>query len=622
MWRFGCVLLPLYVACQKISPMYKKAPAFPKDFIWLNTDKPLTWEALQGKFVLLDFWTYCCINCMHVLPDLKRLEKEFPELVVIGVHSAKFDNETEVENIRQAILRYDIEHPVIVDRGYTIWQRYAIRAWPSFVLVDPKGYILARSSGEGIYEALQPFLSKQLEAYRLSGELRTERLTFRLEKSVNTLGILAFPGKIRADRRGKRLFVSDSNHNRILILSPSGEVLEVVGSGAEGAEDGSFDQASFFRPQGLAYDENADVLYVADTDNHLIRLVDFQRKEVRTIAGTGQQARSYVRQGQGTEIALNSPWDVCLLDGYLYIAMAGPHQIWRMDLSNYKLEVYAGSGYENLIDGPRLTAALAQPSGITTDGKKIYFVDSETSSLRVVEGDQVRTLIGKGLFDFGDAEGSFNQTLFQHPIGVQYHEGVLYIADTYNHKIKKVDLQNRTVQTLIGSRRGYADGNALQARLNEPNDITFLDRLFYVMDTNNHLIRIYDPQTGQVSTLALRGADKLHRKSLQRHSLFPQGQELGTIALHPQGTKVSFHLPEGYELNLDAPHYYQLEEGMPMPLRSLSLTLHKPGRVEVGLYLCRKAEKSLCFQAVYSFTVQENLPNPSQEKTFSLPPLK
>jgi len=122
----------------------------PTDLVWLNTAKPLRLEELRGKFVLLDFWTYCCINCMHVIPELKRLEKGYPtELVVIGVHSAKFSNERLTDNIRQAILRYEIGHPVVNDKEMQIWRSYAVRSWPTLVLVDPEGYVIGAYSGEG-----------------------------------------------------------------------------------------------------------------------------------------------------------------------------------------------------------------------------------------------------------------------------------------------------------------------------------------------------------------------------------------------------------------------------------------------------------------------------------------
>src|SRR5438132_6854040 len=276
---------------------------------WLNTDKPLTLSALKGKVVLLDFWTYGCINCMHIIPDLKKLEKKYPnELVVIGVHSAKFANEKETENIRRIILRYEIEHPVVNDADFAIWNAYAVNAWPTRCLIDPAGYIIGRLSGEGGYEVLDKAISDTIAEFRKRGKLNEAPLKLVLERAKIGDLPLAFPGKILADAKSDRLFIADSDHNRIVIAKLDGTLIETIGKGAQGADDGSFDRASFFRPQGMVLD--GDMVYIADTENHLIRQVDLKSKTVKTIAGTGQQSRQHGESGPARSIALNSPWDL------------------------------------------------------------------------------------------------------------------------------------------------------------------------------------------------------------------------------------------------------------------------------------------------------------------------
>ncbi len=601
--------------------MGRRAPEFPSGLSWLNVSRPLAVHRdLQGRFVLLDFWTYCCINCMHVLPELKRLEREFPELVVIGVHSAKFTNEQEVENIRAAILRYDIEHPVLIDEGYRVWQLYDAHAWPTFVLIGPRGDILWRSSGEGIYEALAPRLKAWIEAYR--SELRLEPLPLRLEKQSRPAGVLAFPGKLAVDPLRKRLFLTDSNHNRILVLSPSGEVLEVIGSGEEGWRDGSFTEAAFFRPQGLTYHPAQDALYVADTENHLIRRVRLQDRRVETIAGTGQQARRLVREGHGPNTPLNSPWDVALAGDTLYIAMAGFHQLWALSLRDLHVRVVAGSGYENLADGPALVAALAQPSGLVVapDGK-VYFVDSETSSVRYLEKGHVRTLVGQGLFDFGYQDGPLAQALFQHPIGLTYQEGALYVADTYNHALRKLDLQQKRVQTLVGTgKRGYQDGPAHTALLNEPNDLVWLDGQLYFTDTNNHLVRVYDPASGTVRTLDLFPLERLGMRRVRTQSLFEAAQVLSPVAV-PVGQpfSISVRLPEKYLLAEGSPSGWYIGEafyplGQPLP------ALQVATEALLYLYACEgQLSSKLCRLLRYRVPLQPQEQTPARGITLSLP---
>lgn len=373
-----------------------RAPDFPPDADWINTDRPLTLRDLRGKVVLLDFWTYCCINCMHILPDLKRLEHKYAaELVVIGVHSAKFTAERDTGNLRQAVLRYEIEHPVINDPQMYLWRQYAVRAWPSVVLIDPQGKVIGGYSGEGIYEPFDQIIAKVMASFDREGLIDRRPLNLLREADREPQSLLSFPGKVLADAASGRLFIADSNHNRIVVASlVDGAVQEVTGG--------------FHHPNGLALDGN--YLYVADTDNHALRRVDLTTRQVETLAGTG-------RQGD----PLNSPWDLVLNDGVLYIAMAGPHQLWRLDLATRELAVYAGSGAEARIDGPLLTCALAQPSGITTDGCRLYFADSETSSIRSADLDPeglVTTIVGEDLFDYGDIDGSGAAVRLQHPLGV------------------------------------------------------------------------------------------------------------------------------------------------------------------------------------------------------------
>ena len=309
-----------------------RAPKLPQNYPWLNTEKPLSLQQLKGRIVIFDFWTYCCINCLHILPKLKYLEQKYKDsLTVIGVHSAKFDNEKETENIRQAILRYDIEHPVLVDSGFRVWQEYAVRAWPTLMVIDPESYVIGYVSGEGNLDVLEELIQKLISQHQEKGTINFQELNLTLEKQQRPLITpLAFPGKVLATKAG--LFIADSGHHRLVMSSLKGEILHLIGTGQSGLTDGSFNKAQFFAPQGMAFDEENQILYVADTENHALRQVDLKRQIVETIAGTGKQSYNIrPHSGNGLETALNSPWDLQKLGNSLFIAMAGPHQIWEMN---------------------------------------------------------------------------------------------------------------------------------------------------------------------------------------------------------------------------------------------------------------------------------------------------
>lgn len=478
---------------------------------WLNTDKPIYIKDLKGKVVLLDFWTYACINCMHVIPDLKRLEAKYPnELVVIGVHSAKFTNEKDPENIRQAILRYGIEHPVVNDSEFRIWRSYGVRAWPTLVVINPEGYVAGAVSGEGNFEILDKVIKTLIEEYSKEGKINNTPINFALEKYKSIETILSFPGKVATNGKVGNLgliFISDSNNNRIIISDIDGNIKDIIGSGNEGKDDGHFETASFKKPQGIFFTEK--YLYVADTENHLIRRCDLLNKTVETIAGTGVQARGYSEGGNAEHTALNSPWDLIVINDNVYIAMAGWHQIWVMDLKNKYIKPYAGSGREGRLDGKLMESDLAQPSGITTNGKQLFIADSESSSIRAIDLDlngKVETIVGLDLFEFGDVDGAGREVRLQHPLGVLFHNGKIYVADTYNHKIKIVDPENKISKTYLGNGNpGYKDGKSPE--FFEPGGLAISGDNLYVADTNNHRIRIIDMSTGAVSTLNLKGSN-------------------------------------------------------------------------------------------------------------------
>lgn len=483
-----------------------RAPELDGGLEWFNTKRPIKLSDLKGKLVLLDFWTYCCINCMHVIPDLKRLEAQYPnELVVIGVHSAKFTNEQEAENIRQAILRYEIKHPVVNDANFAIWKRYFVNAWPTLILINPEGYIIGYYAGEGNYELINNKIGQTIAEFREKGLLDEKPISFDLESKNVISGILSFPGKVIADEPTNRLFIADSNHNRILITDLAGKVIKIAGNGNAGKNDGNFSESTFNHPQGMVLKGNT--LFVADTENHLIRRLNLDEETVTTIAGTGKQAGFMTQVGEGLTSSLNSPWDLTLIEDKLYIAMAGSHQIWVMDLDSGLVQPHAGSGHEARIDGPLLSSALAQPSGITTDGKRLYFADSEVSSIRSVDlGSEgmVKTIVGIDLFVYGDKDGIGDEVRLQHPLGILYHEGMIYIADTYNHKIKVIDPKGKSCKTLLGTGEpGNADGKAPE--FYEPSGITIANGKLYIADTNNHTIRVADLASMEVTTLPISG---------------------------------------------------------------------------------------------------------------------
>ncbi len=480
------------------------APPLDAAVAWLNVERPLRLRELRGSVVLLDFWTYCCINCMHVQPVLRQLGERYADapVVIIGVHSGKFYAERDPDRVREAIGRYGVEHPVAVDESMAIWSAYGIRSWPTLVVVRPDGKIAAIAPGEPKLEVLDAVIAEELARAQKAGTLAARKPRIRGGARVSHEPLL-YPGKVALAPDG-RLLIADSGHHRVLLTAPDGRVLLTAGSGLRGLMDGPVEEAAFDDPQGLCMVDGA--IYVADARNHALRKIDVEMGTVSTVAGTGELGE-VAPEGRvpGTETALRSPWDLCPVGDVIYVAMAGGHQIWRYFLKTGEIERYAGTGVEALLDGAAGSSAWAQPSGLAARAGVLYVADSESSAVRSIdlERDLVATLVGQGLFAFGDDDGAAEEAMLQHCLGVAIDGDDLLIADTYNGKIKRWSI---------------GDGDAVVVTeldgLSEPGAVAVReDGVLFIADTNAH--RILGVREGAIAELAIRGAPAPREGSLE-----------------------------------------------------------------------------------------------------------
>ncbi len=635
-----------------------KVADFPPGKDWFNS-APLSFQReLAGKVVVLDFWTYCCINCIHVLPDLAALEKQYAGYPVafVGVHSAKFENEKVSENIRQAVLRYGIEHPVINDDEMTMWRGLGVSSWPTLMVIGPKANALLMVSGEGRKDIIDACIAACLQHYP-ADVFKHEPLPIALERDKSPPSPLRFPGKLAIDSANERLFISDSNHNRIVVTDLDGKHLETIGSGRIGLDDGPFARCTFNRPQGIAWREPH--LYVADAENHALRRVDFAKRSVETLVGNGEQGHDRYGGLTGADQLLSTPWDVVLQDQRFFIAMAGTHQIWTYAIAGGVCRNFSGDGSEqNRNDDDRLTAAWAQPSGLSIGagdffggGPQLFVADSESSTVRAIDldGGKTRTVVGgddgrpTNLFAFGDRDGTGDQARLQHCLGVLWHAGLKRVitADTYNHRIKLVDPKTRSVSSWVGSGvAGLKDGAAREAQFAEPSGLALSEdgRRLYVADANNHAIRVIafdpgDPALAEVSTLELTGVPTPLAAEAPRHRRLADLPGTSVVRIDPlklaTGSKgrlvLALSLPADHEYTEGAESRWQVlaDPSLPVVVReknaSGTLTAGKeievpldagakPGRglirVEALAYFCKKGENCSLGAVVFEIPVE------------------
>jgi thiol-disulfide isomerase/thioredoxin len=494
---------------------------------WLNTgDHQPTLADLRGSIVILDFWTFCCVNCLHVLDELRELEERHRDTVVIvGVHSPKFVHEAEHQAVVDAVERYEVHHPVLDDPELATWRQYAVRAWPTLVVIDPEGYVVAQHAGEGHAHALEKLVTRLEQEHAAKGTLRRGDGVYVPPEPVAT--DLRFPGKALALPGSGHYLVSDSTRHALVELAADGEsVIRRIGTGERGLVDGDADTACFSEPQGLALLPDSSVI-VADTVNHALRRLDVETGRVTTVAGTGRQWwQGSPNSGDALAVDLSSPWDVAWFEDRVWIAMAGVHQLWTYDPATGQVQVAAGTTHEGLVDGHAGDAWFAQPSGLSAAGERLWIADSETSALRWAQraeagGYVIRTAVGTGLFDFGHRDGPAGQALLQHPLGVTaLPDGSVAISDTYNNALRRYDPVGGEVSTLATD-------------LREPSDAVVVEGDIVVVESAGHrLTRMHLPQE------AVRVEAVAHRTRRAATDVAAGAFRLDVVFTAPDGQKL------------------------------------------------------------------------------------
>jgi sugar lactone lactonase YvrE len=522
---------------------------------------------------------------MHLLPVLGALEEKHAQdpVAIIGIHSAKFDNEKDPQHILAAMERYGVRHPVLVDSEMAVWNRYGISSWPTLVLIRPNGRVAAVVPGEPDPAQLELAVEQIMADARADGTL-AKGPVLKPAPAPTESGPLAFPGKVLVAPDG-RLFVADSGHHRVLVLSSAGAFVDQIGSGLAGHRDGTFAGAALDDPQGLALD--GQNLYIADDRGQVIVRADLKARTLETVAGTGDLGEVPVGAdpSPALQTALRSPWDLAIRGRILYAALAGSHQIAALDLDKGTITRLAGSGAETLEDGGPDASAFAQPSGLSLDGSTLYVADSESSSVRAIDlGSGVtRTLTGTGLFDWSDGTGAAaGQALLQHPLAVAAAPLGLVVADTYNSKLKVFSRDLKQLSALPSS----ADGVGLW----EPGGLSVApDGSVVVADTNRSRLVRLDPTGKTLTVLSLTGVPAA-TPGVQVASVPAAATSGSTTTAQPapvavegvtvaQGAplRLTLHAPDGYELSSGAPVSITLTTDGNLPLAQTSVSEEAAG---------------------------------------------
>ncbi len=628
------------VASTKNSEVFNSLTFKSEEKKWFNVSKGLTKEDLQGRIVLLDFWTYACIKCIQNIPDIKELEAKFGDkLLVVGVHSGKFDNEKNPQSIKEAIIKYDITHPVINDLNLRIWNSFNIKSWPSLVLINPKGQVEEVFEGIGNSAVLSKKISKLSKKYRFL--LNQDPLPIILEKNKALGNVLNFPTKIEyaknfryKGRKISALIISNSADNNIIVSTLKGEIIAKIGSKISGFKDGDLKEATFNQPVGLLY--KADILYVADRGNHAIRKVNFKTKKVSTVVGSGLRGEIIDKAQNASEVNLSSPQDLEYFPDkdHIMIANLGTNQLLKYNISEDRIVPFSGNGKREMVDGKNGENSLAQPSGLRAFNNKLYFVDSYSSSLRVVNkfGD-VKTLIGDGINKFGNKNGQKSVASMQNPLGLFVDRTGVYIADSYNHLVRKYNHKSKKISNYSGNGIKANDIGAVTS-YNEVSDLISIKGKFYIVDSHNNRIVVKNRMNGKTAIL-----DILPRLRLPQDGLLEYLPNLETlpdsIVKSDENVNLILTLKKDWKINDKAPSFFNLVEVIGKKeanlIASYDWNMVKSGTIKLpkmseknyyylqgSVYYCENKKNALCFIHSYESKITPNEDSDVQSIEISL----
>ncbi len=615
-----------------------------KDAYWFNTSRSVNKEDLKGKLVLLDFWSYSCVYCIQSLPQIRELQDDLgSKITVIGVHSARFEGEKNRTAIKKAILKYNIDFPVIDDSNLKIWKKFNLKYWPTYILINPYGNIIEKFSTKKDLKKLTKAVKKAAKKYKY--EINRDPLPTLPEK-YNTIGnVLSFPTDLKSTKnfsfRSKEvpaIFIANSSKNKIYVTSLSGDILFKIGSGVDGFEDGGFASSSFSRPRGLLY--KSGKLYVADTGNNALRVIDFKKKEVATLIGSGELGGiiKYGKKIDADDFDLSSPNALEFFpdSNHIVIANSGANQILSYDIKKHLIKVVAGDGSLGDKDGKLSTNSLAQTADLAVYNKKLYFVDSKSSSLRVLDkSGNVQTLIGQGLSKFGNKTGSKDEALMQNPSGLEVDDTGVYIVDSFNNSIKKYNFSSKKLSNYFGSGKiGEVLGDSKESEFDEPKKITSVLNRFYISDTNNNRIVSISRSKPKSEVFNVMPPQKLPREGFLEY--LPNLEVIKTIKVKSNTElKLKITLEKGWKINKKGPSFINLLELVDddqanlvtsFDWNSVKAKKMKISRLESGeeyilqgtIYFCEDKEKALCYIKSYEQKIEPDSDSENKEITIKL----
>lgn len=633
LWLMTSLFVRLYEKAAFKSSEINKIVAVEKSK-WLNVLQPLKIDDLNGKITILHFWNASCIDCIDAINKLKDLNDRFPNsFAIIGVHIPVFENEKNLNIVKKAIIKYDINYPVINDKNHELLNKFKITKSPTFLIFNINGKLKQNFDGKNAEKNAIELATKLYFKNKFS--LSNHQIPVVLEKDSSISNILSVPSKIIyvdkfafKNRIIPAIIIANSGQNSIIVTNLSGEIIVKIGNGHRGFVDDDLINSRFYNPQSIVYHDKK--IYVADTGNNSLRLIDLENNIVKTLLGNGSKGDIFAKKktvvmGNDTNLSLPNDLEFYPDKSMLAISNAGTNQILGYDIKNKNIIILAGNGEHDELDGVYPNNSLKQINDMAVDGDKLYLIDGLTSSIRVLNRDGFLKTLYNG-------KSPSNITKLQNPRAIIADETGIYISDSLNHAIKKFDYNSLQITKLFGGERGDKIGDF--TTFDEPNGIFGIIDKFFIADSGNNRIIEVNRASGKSRLLDIMPTQKLPKEAFVEY--LPNLQKSPDIVLKPNHEiNLEIKLEQGWKINTFGPSFINLlkikdEQNADLvanfdwnSINSKKIIFPKLENeqqylLQGKIYFCRDSINSLCYIKSYEQKIFTNEDSKVSELTIEI----
>jgi hypothetical protein len=435
---------------------------FPEKSVWMNVDYKLSLENLSKKVSLVVVSDERCVECAYYLRQLEAVCQKTPALQLVEVMAADSANSLSRRHLLNYIQRNNFQHPIAVFPDLNGFQDLRITSAPYFILYE-KGVRTITQGGHDGFVALTQRIDQLKEDGEVFKSCMVHQYRSYVEPTAYANPVIETPNYIAFEDGGELIYVNDAAHNRIVAFNPDGSVAHLIGSTIPGYSDESYFISLFNRPSGMVHAEGK--LFIADTYNHRIRVVDFTTEQVSSLVGSGFITWKKVKGIDARYEPLGLPIDLAVMGNHLYVISASTNQLYEVDMKDGATRLFC--------DLPESQMGMLRncPININGGAAHLYVTMADGRIFKV------------------DRKGKINEIKkpkeFRFTSVCEWKDGIAGVT-----RDGKVCYQAEDKEWMVVGEQVSEGVKSNQVKLAAPTDLMVKDGDLYLLDSDNHLIRM------------------------------------------------------------------------------------------------------------------------------------